>query len=425
MLEVLRVSLNGCLIGALRWRDVDGVGVFQYHPDFIAAGLDVSPLRMPLREAPYEFPELARTRTFAGLPGLVADSLPERFGNQLLSTWLQRHDRTFETLSPLERLAYLGTRGMGALEYAPDLGSLPDTSVPVDVQELVDVAQAVLDQHQTVQSPEVSALEHLVQVGTSAGGAKAKAVIAWHPTTGEVRPGQIPAPPGFQYWLLKFDEVENEELPTAHQIGRIEMAYHLMAVEAGITMMESRLMPDGNRAHFMTRRFDRGDNGEKYHVQTFAALTHQDRDPPGALGYESLFATARALALPQSALEQLYRRMVFNILARNQDDHAKNHAFIMDHAGQWSLAPAYDICYSYKPGSRWIDQHQMRCNNKRDHFTWEDLLAAARAADIKRVLARRIIDDVRAVIDRWNRFATDVDLDNASRSAIHATFRSL
>ncbi len=424
MIEVIKVLLDGNLIGAVRWRDVDQVGVFQYHPEFVASGLEVSPLHMPLREAPYEFPELARTKTFAGLPGLVADSLPERFGNQLLSAWLQRQGRTFESLTPLERLAYLGTRGMGALEYEPDLGIAHATPVTMKVHELVEIARDVLAQRQTAGTRSATDIEQLVQVGTSAGGAKAKAVIAWNPVSGEVLSGQVPVPSGFEYWLIKFDEIENEELATAHQIGRIEMAYHRMAVEAGITMMQSRLMPDGDRAHFMTRRFDRGDRGEKYHVQTFAALTHQDRDPPGAIGYESLFATARKLGLPQSDADQIYRRMVFNILARNQDDHAKNHAFIMDQDGTWLLAPAYDVCYSYKPGSRWIGKHQMRCNDKRDDFTLEDLLQAARAADIKRGTAMDIISAVRNALDRWDQFAGEVDLNAAARVQIRKTFRT-
>ena len=425
MIDVIKVLLDGRPLGALHWQDESRMATFQYHPDFIASGLEVSPLRMPLRNTPYAFPELAHTRTFSGLPGLIADSLPERFGNQLLSAWLQSHGRTFDSLSPLERLAYLGNRGMGALEFEPDWGGGNETPLLMDVHELVDVAREVLAQRHSAHARLTAGMEHLVQVGTSAGGAKAKAVIAWHPETGDVLSGQVTAPAGYQYWIIKFDEIENEELATAHQIGRIEMAYHRMAVEAGVTMMESRLMPDGNRAHFMTRRFDRGDNGEKYHVQTFAALTHQDRDPPGAIGYESLFFTARALGLPQSDLDQIYRRMVFNILARNQDDHAKNHAFIMDNDGTWLLSPAYDVCYSYKPGSRWIGKHQMRCNNKRDDFTLEDLLQAAHAADVKRSITMEIISEVRSALGRWNEFADEVDLNTMARNQIREAFRKL
>ena len=424
MIDVIKVLFDGRPLGALHWQDESRTATFQYHPEFIATGYEVSPLRMPLRDMPYQFPELARTQTFAGLPGLIADSLPERFGNQLLSAWLQSHGRTFESLAPLERLAYLGRRGMGALEYEPDLGLEQDTPVTMDVHDLVDVARDVLAQRHAARARLTANIEQLVQVGTSAGGAKAKAVIAWNPTSGDVLSGQVPAPAGYQYWIIKFDEIDNEELATAHQIGRIEMAYHRMAVEAGISMMESRLMPDGDKAHFMTRRFDRGDHGEKYHVQTFAALTHQDRDPPGAIGYESLFATARALGLPQSDLDQIYRRMVFNILARNQDDHAKNHAFIMDNDGTWLLSPAYDICFSYKPGSRWIGNHQMRCNNKRDDFVLDDLVEAARAADVKRNVAMDIVSDVRSALSQWNRFAKEVDLSKETCEHIRKTFRS-
>ncbi len=315
---------------------------------------------------------------------------------------------------------------MGALEYQPDWELDANTAFPVQVSELVNIAQQVLGQKQD-ESEQLTTeaelgLSKLIRVGTSAGGAKAKAVIAWNEATGEVRSGQVDCPRGFEHWLLKLAEVENAEHHADKDVGRLEYAYYLMALAAGIEMMESRLLPDGERAHFMTRRYDRV-HGQKIHVTTFSGIAHQDRNPAGNTHYETLFSTARALNLGQTALDQLYRRMVFNVLARNQDDHAKNHAFLMDPDGTWFLSPAYDLIFSFKKDSRWISAQQMRVNGKRDDFTLDDLTLAARAADVKR--PRRIIDEVRTALTRWPEFAATAGLEAAHADIIHQHFRNL
>lgn len=424
--DALEVRLWDTRVGVIAWDATRGLGRFEYEPAFIRAGIEISPLVMPLKAGVHTFPEHAHSATFLGLPGLIADSLTEGFGNQLLQGWLDRRGLSFAELTPVERLCYIGTRGMGALEYQPDWDPQANSDFAVQVSELVDIAQQVLGQKQAESERLDVEAEHrlgqLLRVGTSAGGAKAKAVIAWNETTGEVRSGQVDCPPGFQHWLLKLADVENSEHHADKDVGRLEYAYYLMALAAGIEMMESRLMPDGERAHFMTRRFDRV-QGQKIHVTTFAGIAHQDRNPAGNTHYETLFATARALGLGQAALDQLYRRMVFNVLARKQDDHAKNHAFLMDPDGTWFSSPAYDLTFSFKKDSRWISAQQMRVNGKRDHFTLEDLRQAARAADIKR--PDRIIDEVRAATARWPEFADTAQLQAEHTHVIQAHFRKL
>ena len=443
--DALEVRLWDLRVGVIAWDDERGYGRFEYDPSFLRTGLEISPLTMPLRPGVYAFPEHARSATFLGLPGIIADSLTEGFGNQILGSWLARRGLAFRDLTPVERLCYIGERGMGALEYQPDW-DLGEEDFPVEVSELVEVAQQALREKRTQrerlggsQAGESSSgapsshhprgqdasdrnLERLIRVGTSAGGAKAKAVIAWNETTGELRSGQVSCPKGFEHWLLKLSEVENAEHHADRDVGRLEYAYYLMALAAGVEMMESRLLPDGDRAHFMTRRFDRVE-GQKVHVATFSGIAHEDRNPAGNTHYETLFSTARALGLGQPALDQLYRRMVFNVLSRNQDDHAKNHAFLMDLKGTWWLSPAYDIVFSFKKDSRWISAQQMRVNGKRDHFTSEDLLLAAGAADVKR--PEPIIDQVRSALARWPAFADAAGLADEQAALIASHFRKL
>ena len=424
MLDTIRVTLWGDTIGALTWHPRSGFAEFQYAPEFAASGLQPSPLMMPVRQQSYAFPALARSASFTGLPGLVADSLTEKFGNRVLDRWLARQGRRLADMTPIERLCYLGRRGMGALQYEPDTDPEANALVDVDVGELGRIAEHILQQRdervETVAADD--ALQKLIQVGTSAGGAKAKAIIAWNENTNEVMSGQGHCPPGFTHWLIKFDEVDNEEHASARHIGRVEYAYHVMAVLAGIQMTQCRLFDDGPQAHFMTRRFDRTASGHKLHVQTYCALAHADRDPPGTTHYEGLFAAARSLGLGQQDLDQLYLRMVFNLITRNQDDHSKNHAFVMDGRGAWQLAPAYDLCFSYKPGSRWIAKHQMCCNGKRDEFTREDLEQAARAADIKRPIAH-FIDPVMEAVEALPAIAADVGLPASTAQGLRDLFR--
>jgi serine/threonine-protein kinase HipA len=414
-MEVISVDLWGQCVGALSWDEDRRLARFQYDDNFIQTGLQLSPLLVPLSSSVFQFAELVDTKIFKGLPGFIADSLPEKFGNRLLDTYLAKHGRHIDELNPLERLCYVGTRGMGALEYQPDNESR-NLSEPISLQvsDLVEVAQNVLKDRQGVAANlDNNDIETLITVGTSAGGAKAKAVIAINDKTKEVLSGQANVPSGYEHWLLKFDEIDNEEHATSKQIGRIEYAYSEMAYKAGINMMECRLLIDDDKAHFMTKRFDRVDGNDKVHVVTFAGMAHADRDPPGNIGYERLFQTIRDMGLTQSDLNETYRRMVFNICSRNQDDHTKNHAFLMFGDGSWQLAPAYDVCFSYKAGNQYIEQHQMSCNGKRDHFELDDLLQAAKSADVKR--PHDIIKEVESSVSNWTMYA-----DNAGIKESHA-----
>ena len=422
-MDAVAVRLWGKRVGALSWLDDRRTAQFQYDPEYIQTGFDISPLLMPLKSGVFQFPNLIDTKTFKGLPGVISDSLPEKFGNRLLDTYLVRHGRKLEDLNPLERLCYVGSRGMGALEYEPDYETRNlNRSIPLQVDDLVEVAKAVLSEHQSANANlNDDGIETLITVGTSAGGAKAKAVIAINDLTNDVISGQTDVPNDYQHWILKFDDIENEEHATNRQIGRIEFAYSEMAYAAGINTMESRLLIEGERAHFLTKRFDRVDGNDKVHVCTFAGMVHADRNPPGSVGYERLFQTIRDLGLGQSSLNEMYRRMVFNICSRNQDDHTKNHAFMMFGDGVWQLSPAYDVCFSYEPGNRFIEQHQMACNGKRDHFSLEDLLQAAKAADVKR--PRNIITEVEQAISRWPEIADNTSIHEEAAAKIGSFHR--
>jgi len=417
-MDAIAVYLWGERIGALAWNEGRRFAQFQFDPDYIRTGFDISPLRMPRAAGVFHFPELVDTKTFMGLPGVIADSLPEKFGNRLLDVYLARKGLRLDDMNPLDRLCYLGNRGMGALEYQPDHETRNlNQPIPVQVDDLVEVAQAVLNERQSVSANlNKDGIETLITVGTSAGGAKAKAIIAINDRTHRVLSGQADVPSGFKHWILKFDDIGNEEHATSEQIGRIEYAYNEMAHGAGINTMDCRLLEDGKRAHFMTRRFDRVDGNDKVHVCTFAGLVHADRDPPGSVGYERLFQSIRDLGLGQDALTEMYRRLVFNICSRNQDDHTKNHAFLMFGDGVWQLSPAYDLCFSYKPGNRFIEQHQMACNGKRDHFDLTDLLEAGKAADVKR--PRDIIAEVERATSDWPDFADSAGVNEEQAASI-------
>jgi len=414
---IAEVRLWGRTIGAVTLDEGRDFASFQYAPGFARSGIELSPVTMPLSERVYEFPELPRN-TFHGLPGLLADSLPDKFGNALIDAWLATQGRTPGSFSAVERLCYTGTRGMGALEFAPALGPRPRPAAKIDVDALVRLASEVLTHRGDLQghfgdSAKEKALRDILQVGTSAGGARAKAVIAWNRETNEVRSGQIAAGDGFEYWLLKFDGVEgnkDKELEDPRGYGAIEYAYHLMAKAAGITMTECRLLEENGRRHFMTRRFDRLAGGEKLHLQSLGALAHFDFNQAGAYGYEQALLTIRQLKLPMAAVEEQFRRMAFNIVARNQDDHVKNIAFLMDKAGRWSIAPAFDVTYSYNPSGAWTAAHQMTLNGKRDGFTQADFEAGAKASLMKRGRAGTILDEVCAAVARWPEFAAEADL---------------
>jgi serine/threonine-protein kinase HipA len=367
---------------------------------------------MPLAKQIYSFPALPR-ETFHGLPGLLADSLPDDFGNALINTWLAGQGRSPDSFNPVERLCYTGARGMGALEYLPSTGPSINKSESVDVDALVDLASKILTNRNRLQgsfAPELreDSLQDILRVGTSAGGARAKAIIAWNQRTNEVRSGQVNAGTGFTYWLLKFDGVsgnKDKELEDPAGYGLIEYAYYHMAKEAGITIEESRLLEENGRSHFMTQRFDRTEAGQKIHMQSLCALEHFDFKQAGAHSYEQALRTIRRLDMPMTTIEEQFRRMTFNIIARNQDDHVKNIAFLMDKAGNWFLAPAFDMTYSYNPTGDWTSRHQMSLNGKRDGFTIDDFRACAKNVSMKRGRAEEIVDEVQLAVLQWKQFA--------------------
>ena len=409
------VMLWGSKVGVARWDEARGSAEFEYDRDFVGSGIEVSPLRMPLSRNAYSFPALSPA-AFHGLPGLLADSLPDKFGNALIDAWLARHGRAADSFSPLERLCYIGRRGMGALEYQPALG--PDAAAveSLELDALVELAGEILTQRGGIagsfaHSERERALRQIFTVGTSAGGARAKAVVAWNQHTNEVRSGQCDAEPGFSHWILKFDGVAgnmDRELEDPRGYGLIEFAYYNMATAAGIEMSECRILPENDRDHFMTRRFDRassGGGGGKIHMQSLGALAHYDFTQAGAYSYEQAMRAARQLGLPATAVEQQYRRMAFNIVARNQDDHVKNIAFLMDRDGNWSLSPAYDMTYSYNPQGAWTGKHQMTLNGKRDDFTMADFRACAKNLSLRRGRAEDIVAEVTDAVSRWPRFA--------------------
>jgi len=427
---IARVQLWGRTIGAVSMEEGREVAAFQYDREFAGSGIELSPVVMPLSEAVYEFPALPRN-TFHGLPGLLADSLPDKFGNALIDAWLATQGRTAASFNAVERLCYTGARGMGALEFAPALGPKPGKATKIEVDALVKLAGEVLTHRGDLQghfheAGKEKALRDILRVGTSAGGARAKAVIAWNRETNEVRSGQVAAGEGFDYWLLKFDGVagnKDKELEDPKGYGAIEYAYHLMAKAAGITMTECRLLEENGRRHFMTRRFDRLAGSEKLHMQSLCALAHFDFNQAGAYAYEQALLTIRQLKLPMAAVEEQFRRMAFNLVARNQDDHVKNIAFLMNKDGEWSLAPAFDVTYSYNPSGSWTATHQMTLNGKRDGFTLEDFEACAKAAMMKRGRAATIIEEVQAAVKRWPEFAAAAKLSDEWRDKIQQTHR--
>jgi serine/threonine-protein kinase HipA len=427
---IAKVQLWGRTIGAVSLEEGREVAAFQYDADFARSGIELSPLMMPLGEQVYQFPALPRN-TFHGLPGMLADALPDKFGNALIDAWLATQGRTPESFHAVERLCYTDTRGMGALEFAPTLGPKSGKAAKIQVDALVRLAGEVLTHRGDLQghfhsAGKESALSDILRVGTSAGGARAKAVIAWNRKTNEVRSGQIAAGEGFDYWLLKFDGVagnKDKELEDPKGYGAIEYAYHLMAKAAGITMSECRLLEENGRRHFMTRRFDRLTSGAKLHMQSLCALAHYDFQQAGAYSYEQALQTIRRLKLPMAAVEEQFRRMVFNIVSRNQDDHVKNIAFLMNQSGEWSLAPAFDVTYSYNPTGSWTSTHQMTLNGRRDGFTMEDFEACAKSALMKRGRAAVIIAEVQAAVRRWPEFAAEARLDEERRDKIQKTHR--
>ncbi len=406
------------------------IAEIEYDRDFLRSGIEVSPLQMPLSSRIYRFPELP-WKSFHGLPGLLADSLPDKFGNAIIDTWLATTGRRPESFNTVERLCYIGTRGMGALEFKPAIGRGRSSSTPIHVAQLVELASEILTHRSSLSTVFADrkgeqAVREILRVGTSAGGARAKALVAWNPETNEVRSGQLTAAPGFEYWLMKFDGVSNnrdKELADPEGFGAIEYAYSKMAEDAGISMMPCRLFEEGDRRHFMTKRFDRTDEGDKRHMQSLAAMTHSDFNMAGAYGYEQAITVMQDLGLDRDVAAQQFRRMVFNIVARNQDDHVKNIAFLMDRRGEWSLSPAFDVTYSYNPAGDWTSMHQMTLNGKRDGFTMDDFESCGRLARLKQGEAKAIVGEVQAIVSRWRDYADEVGVHPDQRDKIYETLR--
>jgi serine/threonine-protein kinase HipA len=424
------VTLWGEQVGAVAWLEDRSCAAFEFEPDFLKKGIDLSPLHMGLDAARkgdgiFSFPAL-NNDTFLGLPGLLADALPDKFGNSIIDTWLARNGRSASSFSPVERLCYIGKRGMGALEFLPPLKQRFNRSVPIEVAELVELAQSVMAQRMALdvelgddEKGNAEAIMDILRVGTSAGGARPKAVIAMD-EGGNVVSGQADVPDGYDYWLLKFDGVSDLELGEPAGYGRIEYAYHLMARAAGIDMVECRLLEENGRAHFLTKRFDRI-AGRKLHLQSLCGIAHYDFNMAGAYGYEQAFAVMRQLHLSRADAIRQYRRMVFNVLARNQDDHTKNIAFLMGPDGEWQLSPAFDVIYAHNPAGKWTNQHQMSIGGKRDHFTLDDLLAVGQAISIPR--PGEVVDEVADAVSKWPEFARASGVDSRMIAEISRNHR--
>ncbi len=433
-MEVAEVKIWGHLVGAVAWDKRIGIATFEFDTKFKQLGWDLAPLKMPISEKQNQFffPELRIDKnseydTFKGLPGLLADALPDKYGKQLINHWLAQQGRPLNDMNPVEMLCFIGTRGMGALEFEPAVPKESKRAFSLEIDSLVATAQKMLNNKEdfttNLKKDEEKAVLDILKIGTSAGGARPKAVIAWNEKTGEVKSGQTKAPKGFEYWLIKLDGVNDVQLGNSYGYGRVEMAYYNMAKACGIEMMPSRLLEENGRAHFMTKRFDRNGSEEKYHVQTFCALKHFDFNLINSFSYEQLFQCMRELKLSYADAEQMFRRMVFNVIARNCDDHTKNFAFLLKQNGNWELAPAYDLCHAYRPESYWVSQHALSINGKRNQITKADLLVIGESIRCKK--AEDVVDEINDTVNQWNKYADEVDVNHQFRDDISKTLLNL
>lgn len=407
-MTLAEVMLWDTKIGTVMLPDNSNIAIFRYDRDFLNSGIEVSPITMPLSTRQYSFAGLSY-ETFRGLPGLLADSLPDKFGNAVIDQWLARQGRDKSSFNAVERLCYTGKRGMGALEFKPTLGPDYSTNDKVNVDSLVELASDILNKRNELHiNADDNAMKQILKIGTSAGGARAKAVIAWNEENNDIRSGQIDAGDGYDYWLIKFDGVSgngDHDLKDIPAYTRIEYAYYLMAKTAGIKMNECKLYRDNDRYHFMTKRFDREENGRKLHMQTLGAVAHYDYNEPTAYSYEMAALVLRKLGLSYDYMEQLCLRMIFNVIAKNNDDHVKNISFLMNRRGEWSLAPAYDLTYSYEPSNLWLRAHQMSVNGKRSDITTDDLIECALVMDIPKAKCKTMIEQVESAVSKFSDFA--------------------
>lgn len=427
MVSIARVNIWNTFVGAVVWDDSTGYATFEFAPNFLKKSWDLSPLMMSVEDASennniFSFPDLNR-ETYKGLPGMLADSLPDKFGTKLIEAWLAQEGRDINSFNPVERLCYTGKRGMGAFEYEPASNPFEDTSSPVEIERLVQLAKDILTERKQLKirfsKEDDEGLLDIIRVGTSAGGARAKAIIAYNEKTGDVRSGQVDGLDDYDHWIIKFDGVTNEQLGDPKGYGNIEYAYHLMAKDCGIKMTDCKLLEENRRAHFMTRRFDR-EGAKKLHLQTLCAIAHFDYNDPAAYSYEQAFQTMRQLKLPYTDAEELFRRMCFNVIARNQDDHTKNISFLMNETGKWSLSPAYDITYAYDPANKWMKDHQMSVNGKRKDITRTDMVELAKKMNIKK--PGYIIDKIIEKVIDWSEYADKAKVSARQIKAIGKTF---
>jgi len=423
--RTVKVKMWGSTIGYLHRQDNGLIG-FQYDENFITSGIEVAPIKMPLSNLTYSFPALPE-ETFSGLPGMLADSLPDKFGNIVIKRYLESQGRTEDSLTVLEKLCYTGQRGMGALEYEPST-TIVDIDEKINIDALTKLASDILSEREALHiNYDDNMIAQLMQGSSSVGGARAKTLIAWNPDTNDICSGQINAGQGYEYWLLKFDDIKNNRdkdlNPDGAEYTRIEYAYYLMAKEAGIKMSECRLYKENGRAHFMTKRFDRkGVKGEKLHMQSLCAMAHMDFNSPRIYSYGDAFNVMRQLKLPHTDFLQLYKRMLFNEYARNYDDHTKNVAFLMDKKGVWRLSPAYDMTFSYSKSSTWVNAHQMLINGKADEITRGDFIKEAEKAGIKKSEAEKSIQQVVNAVAKWDSFAEEAGLSLKNTERIKKFF---
>jgi len=427
MVDVAEVKIWSELAGAIRWDESKQLGYFQYDPKFIQKGWNLSPIKMPITQGSriFSFPELRKGRfetedAFKGLPGLLSDSLPDKYGNKLINTWLAKQGRPENRMNPVEKLCFIGTRGVGALEFEPAQIKTGTKSFSLEMDSLVEVAKKILNEREAfltnLNEESERAMMELLKIGTSAGGARPKAVIAYNPKTGEVRSGQGNVPKGFEHWLIKLDGVSGEQFGESSGWGRVEYAYYLMARDSEIEMSECQMLEENGRAHFMTKRFDREGN-TRHHIQSLCGLQHYDFNDMNGYSYEQVFQTMRLLRLTYPEAEQMFRRMVFNVLATNYDDHTKNFSFILKKDKHWRLAPAYDLCFAFDPSNHWVSKQTLSVNGKKLGITKEDLMTIARENNIKK--GEKIIEDINSIVKSWYKYAERAGVRNDFKERIN------